>query len=596
MLNRDSRSAHPRRGIKTVLKYLQAYRKQIFVLAILSLLSAMGNAATPYLAGKLLDVMFGQAKSILIFSYPVSMVVLILSLWLLARLIMDFAGRYKTLLQEELGAVIDADYIINGFSKLIFLPISFHKKSKIGEVTARIQRAAGWLEQIINRMIINLAPEFFSIFIALIFTFFIKPELSVLLLGAIGVYVFILLRVAPRLSVISQKMNRAYTRAYGDAYDVVANVQAVKQATAEKYEKRKLFRNFRLRAARLWTDYIRIGGNLSFAQGLLVTFTQFFLFLASIYFIRKGELTVGGLVAFNGYAAMLVGPFVPLGRNWDVLQNGLVAVERAEEILRQPEEIYVPRDAIILRDVKGQVEFRQVGFRYARRQQQVLKDISVKVEAGKTIALVGESGVGKTTFIDLISFYYRPSSGKIFLDGHDTSKIDLTTLRSAIAVVPQEVVLFNDTIKNNIRYGRFSASDEEVLRAAQSAHANEFIQSFPNKYSQVVGERGIKLSTGQKQRIAIARAILRDPKILILDEPTSALDAKSEAFIADSLSKLLTNRTTFIIAHRLSTVRRADLILVFEKGSIVEQGSHEELIHRPQGVYRYLYELQIGLK
>jgi subfamily B ATP-binding cassette protein MsbA len=198
--------------------------------------------------------------------------------------------------------------------------------------------------------------------------------------------------------------------------------------------------------------------------------------------------------------------------------------------------------------------------------------------------------------VDLISGYYRPTKGRIMVDGHAVQRLDLKFLRSQIAVVPQELLLFNDTIKANIRYGSFGASDGAIHTAAKKAHADEFIQLFAKKYNQLVGERGIKLSVGQKQRIAIARAILRNPRILTLDEPTSALDAKSEAVIAESLGELMAGRTTFIIAHRLSTVRRADMILVLDKGRIVERGRHEELIQIPNGVYRKLYELQIGLK
>lgn len=301
-------------------------------------------------------------------------------------------------------------------------------------------------------------------------------------------------------------------------------------------------------------------------------------------------------MAFNGYAAMIFGPFAVLGRNWDLVQNGFAAIARAEKILGLPEETYVPKDALIISDIHGGVEYKNVSFRYEKNNTLVLKDISFSVSPGESVALVGESGVGKSTLIDLLSFYYEPTSGIVSIDGHDLKNIDLMNLRSAIAVVPQEIILFNDTVKNNIRYGRFGASDEAVERAARLAHADEFIGRFPKKYNQLVGERGIKLSVGQKQRLAIARAILRDPKILILDEPTSALDAKSERFITESLTELMKGRTTFIIAHRLSTVRRANRIIVLDKGKIVEIGTHEELIGKPGGVYKKLYDLQMGLK
>jgi ABC-type multidrug transport system fused ATPase/permease subunit len=250
---------------------------------------------------------------------------------------------------------------------------------------------------------------------------------------------------------------------------------------------------------------------------------------------------------------------------------------------------------VILSDLKGEFVFENVSFAYQKKQNKIMDGISFKVKPGEIVAFVGESGVGKTTIIDLISCYYFPQKGKILIDGHNIKNLDLKFLRSKIAVVPQEVVLFNDTIKKNITYGSFSASEKKIKEAAEKSYASEFIESFPKKYEQIVGERGIKLSVGQKQRVAIARAILRDPRILILDEPTSALDAKSEKFIQESLEKLMKGKTTFIIAHRLSTVRKADKILVIQNGKIAEQGKHKELINIPNGIYRQFYELQIGL-
>ena len=224
----------------------------------------------------------------------------------------------------------------------------------------------------------------------------------------------------------------------------------------------------------------------------------------------------------------------------------------------------------------------------------MLKNLNFTIEAGKKIAIVGKSGEGKSTLVDLISLYDRPTAGDIFIDGNNIQRLNLKQLRSQIGVVPQEVVLFNDTIKNNIRYGRFEATQKEVHEASLLAHANEFIEKFPKKYDQVVGERGIKLSVGQKQRVAIARAIVKNPRILILDEPTSALDARLETLLQESLKKLMEGRTTFVIAHRLSTVKSVDTILVLERGVIAESGSHEELMKKRGGIYHKLYELQFG--
>ncbi|MBI3638338.1 ABC transporter ATP-binding protein [Candidatus Wolfebacteria bacterium] len=352
-----------------------------------------------------------------------------------------------------------------------------------------------------------------------------------------------------------------------------------------------------MNVADLWKKISFVWQGLDFYQKTIVTLTQLIVFIVSILLIHRGVMTLGQLVMFNGYAAMLFGPFVSLGRNWRYVQAGVVSVQEAEKILSFPKENYSPQNAVILSDIKGEIIFENVVFSYQgkrgnKKQVNVLDGLSFRVNPGEIVALVGESGVGKSTLVDLISGYYFPTSGKVLIDGRDVKKLDLNFLRSRIGVMPQEVVLFNDTIKKNIAYGKFSASERKIKEAAKKSDAEEFIESFPKKYDQIVGERGVKLSVGQKQRVALARVILRDPKIIILDEPTSALDAKAEKFIEKSLKEVMKSRTTFIIAHRLRTVRRADKILVLKDGKIAEEGRHEELIKIPNGVYRELYEFQ----
>jgi len=314
-----------------------------------------------------------------------------------------------------------------------------------------------------------------------------------------------------------------------------------------------------------------------------------FIFGGAILFLRKDIITAGQLVMFVGYVNLTYRPFASLAYNYRQVRTGLTAIQRAEKLLKVKPELY-QKDKKELKDIKSEVEFINISFNY-KKGNRVLKNVSFKAKSGEMIALIGESGVGKTTFIDLISRYYIPKQGKILIDGQDIAEINLESLRENIAVVPQEVTLFNDTIKNNIRYGRPKASEKEVIEASKAAHVHNFVQKFDKKYEQLVGERGIKLSTGQKQRVAIARAILRNPKILILDEATSSLDSATEKLVQDALSYLIKGRTTFVIAHRLSTIQKADQILVLEKGCIVEQGDHQELINKG-GVYKKLSKLQ----
>jgi len=571
-------------GWKIIVKYLRPHREAVFTLIGLSVVSAALNASIPYLAGKVID-------DIIKFNPGIYQILVI---WFLVRMVENIIDWQMDLRNAKLGSKLEGFYIVDSYQHLLKLPLSFHKTQRIGDVANRISRAAGWLHNLSDRIVIGLAPQFLSIIFALIFTLYTNVFLSLILIGGSAIYVLILLKIAPESARKSKIMHRAFNRAYGDAYDSVLNVQSVKQAVAEEYERKKLLSSFVNRAYKWWLDYIRTWSSLNVWQKMLVATTQFLIFAVSVVLIRENHLTVGQLIMFNGYAALFFGPFVYLGQNWQTIQNGVTAIEYAEKILNIPAEKYSPKNAAVLENITGGVEFQSIGFWYLKKQGEILKNISFGVLPGEKIALVGESGVGKSTLVDLISYYYKPSSGKILIDGHNIKNLDLKFLRSQIAVVPQEIMLFNDTVKNNIKYGSFGASDEEILRAASLAHADEFINNFPKKYEQVVGERGIKLSMGQKQRVALARAFLRNPKILILDEPTSALDAKSEKFIQESLSELMKGRTTFIIAHRLSTVREVDKIFVLHEGEIKESGTHDELINKKSGFYRRLYELQMG--
>ena len=292
---------------------------------------------------------------------------------------------------------------------------------------------------------------------------------------------------------------------------------------------------------------------------------------------------------FVGYLNLIYSPLTMLAWYWQQFRTGMAAIKRAEKFLEIEEEDF-KKEGKILKEVKGKVEFKNVSFGYYDHKL-VLGKINLLSQSGQKIALVGGSGEGKTTLADLLSLYFKPLSGKIFIDDIDIEKLNLRFLRKIIASVPQEITLFNDTVKNNIRYGKPEATEEEIKKAARAANASDFIDNFPEKYNTVVGERGVKLSTGQKQRIAIARALIRDPKILILDEATSSLDSESEKLVQEALEKLIKDRTTFIIAHRLSTIRKADQILVLEKGRIAESGSHEELLGK-KGLYHKFYSLQ----
>jgi len=582
-------------GFIIILRYLVEYKSEIILLSVLGVISALANGAVPYLVGRLFDAIISPGNILAGTSVEMPLWLFFIIIWGVAQLVANVVDWRSNLKSAILGEDIFTSYMARGFSYLLNLPLSFHKTNKMGEIGDRINKAANSLETISNNVVIYLAPQFLSIFVALTIAFLINWVLALVMLGGLIIYVIILLYIVRPLAHLQRKGHRAFGRAYGDAYDAIFNAQTVKQAVSEKYEQRKIHNNFKVKAMGIWVKIFHAWQGLSFYQRLVILATQLAIFSLSVIFIQEGKMTVGELVMFNGYAMVLFGPFVILGRNWQTIQNGMVAVERGEKILSTLSENYEPENAVILPDIKGEVEFKDVYFSYDKKGKHVLNNINLKVSPGEVVALVGESGVGKSTLIDLISGYYFANKGKVLVDGHNVKRFNLKFLRSKIGVVPQEVVLFNEAIKVNIKYGSLGASLNDVKRAAEDAHCASFIEKFPKKWDQVVGERGVKLSVGQKQRVAIARAILRDPKILILDEPTSALDAKSEKIIQESLERLMKGKTTFIIAHRLSTVRKADKIIVFDKGKIVEMGKHDELIKKENGIYRNLHEFQVGL-
>lgn len=570
------------KGFKSILQYFKPYRGLIITLIGLSVASAILNAGTPYFAGKIIDS---------IIENPVATTLMIIGVWFGIRMIGEIVDWRLDMNRDRLGMMVYSDFLVEGYTKFLYLPMSFHKQQKMGNVSNRISRSANWIQNIAENVLIDLFPQMLSLIVVLGVTLSINMQLTGILFGAIILYAIITIRVAPKMVGIQMEMHKAYNRAYGDTYDAIFNIQAVKQSASEEYERKNIFKNFRRRTLELWMQYNQTWSLISFSQRVIIGLTQAGIFVGGILLISRGELSIGQLVMFNGYAAMVFGPFVRIAQNWQTIQNGVVALEQVQKVLNEPEEKYEPENTIILETLRGNIEFQNVGFAY-KKNKNTLENINFEVKPGEVVALVGESGVGKSTLIDLISGYFFAKKGKVLIDGHNIKNLSLAFLRSQIAVVPQEIALFNDTVKNNIKYGKFGISDKKVIEAAQKAHAHEFIEKFPKKYNQVVGERGIKLSSGQKQRIAIARAVLRDPKILILDEPTSALDAQSEKFVTESLNELMKGRTTFIIAHRLSTVRQADRILVVDKGKIVEQGNHEELLKIENGIYHNLYSLQ----
>ncbi|HVW71691.1 MAG TPA: ABC transporter ATP-binding protein [Candidatus Paceibacterota bacterium] len=575
-------------------RQLRPYRSVITLITVFEVLSAIASGVVPYITGKFFDTLIAPHTTAVPYVGAVPAWQVLIGAWIAIQLLANGVSWFIDRKSRQFTTNLEANFQVNAYSHLLTLPISFHKTHRTGEITDNISRAS-WMLSSLTNTVTSLAPQFLTIIVGVVISFLILPQLAWVLVAGVAVYCLVLVWVLPATAQYQAEGFEMWNRTAGDAQDAYANFQTVKQAGAETYETDRIRAGFTEKAIPIWYRMELAWSNMNAAQRFIVLATQTAIFLLSVYYITRGLITIGDLIAFNAYAGMIIGPFVSLGGQWQTLQNGLIAVAKSERVFGATPEPYEPAGSQTFGTVRGEVSFKDVHFAYGDDQQEVLKGISFTAKPGDVVALVGETGVGKSTTVELISGYYFAKSGDVSVDGVALKGANLRSLRSNIAVVPQEVVLFNASIKDNIRYGRPNATDEEVKAAATHAHADAFIEKFPQGYEQEVGERGIKLSVGQKQRVAIARAMLRDPRILILDEPTSALDAETESYITESLRELMRGRTTFIIAHRLSTVREATQILVLKEGWIVEHGTHEELVKIPDGVYRHLYELNIGL-
>ncbi|OHA85387.1 MAG: hypothetical protein A2408_00655 [Candidatus Yonathbacteria bacterium RIFOXYC1_FULL_52_10] len=584
-----------REGLRAIARHVKPFKKELWILIALGVVSAIANGFVPYITGKFFDalIQLSRGESSFVAS-NIPLWVFLLSVWAFVQLVANNIDWVMDRMRRHVDTKVHLNIQTQGFIHLLRLPLSYHKNVHINGTLQKLSQA-GWRVSAILRTIINFAPQFLSILIGITLAASINTMLASILVLGVVLYVLLLVRILRPIAQIDSDAHHAWNEGWDDAAASIHQIESVKQAAAEEYEIQTIREALSGKARLLWEKMENLWSNVGFFQRIIVFFAQLAIFILSVRLVSEGTITVGELVALNGYAAMFFGPFVSLGYSWQVIQNGITSAAHAEEIFNVPEERYVPENAVAPKTISGKVTFKNVSFSYGSDQPPVLSTIDLDIHPGEVIALVGESGVGKSTTISLLSGYYFPTDGAVLIDDVDTRTYDLTALRQRIAVVPQEVALFNDTIRNNIRYGTPDASDDDIARAAHEAHIDDMIEKLPAGYDTVVGERGIKLSVGQKQRVSIARAILRDPAILILDEPTSALDAKTEQIVTKALEKLMKGRTTFIIAHRLSTVREADTILVFEKGTIAERGTHQELIAKEDGVYRNLYEYQIGL-
>lgn len=479
------------------------------------------------------------------------------------------------------------------YSHLIKLPMAFFSSKRVGELNSRISSDIAQLQETFMTTLAEMVRQVVIIVLGVGLLFFYSIELTLVMLVSLPVMMLAAYFFGRFIRDLSKKTQAELASSQVVMDETMQGVQSVKAYVNEFFEMS------RYRDA---TERVRLVAMKGAKwRGAFASFIIFGLFgsvvLVIWYGVRlknQGEIGLDVLTSFILYSVFVGGSIGGVADIFGKVQKAIGATENLFDLMdEQPEEISVASSKS-LPGFKGEIELRKVSFAYpSRKDREILRGLSMHIKAGEKVAIVGSSGAGKTTISALVLRFYDPQSGQLLFDNREAAEYNVSDLRSQMALVPQEVLLFGGTIKENIAYGRPEATEEELEDAARKANALEFIQGFPEGFDTIVGERGVQLSGGQRQRVAIARAILKDPKILILDEATSSLDAESERLVQDALDKLMEGRTSIIIAHRLSTIRKADKILVLENGVVRESGTHEELLLIDNGVYRNLSELQI---
>lgn len=563
--------------------------KLSFFLIIVSLgIASSANVIVPMYYKKFFDVLYttGDKTSIskeLIYLITVILIIYLAS-WVFWRI-----GSMAAAYFEANGM---ANLRRQAYKNILYHSYTFFSNNFTGSLVQKIGRYARAFERLVDRTIWDIVPLIVRLGGILGVTYFINPKLSLIILAwavlyMIVGYVYSVWRLKYNIEMAATDSRT--TAVLSDSITNQNNIEVFSRHKEEIENFEEVTEEQRKITAKNWS----INMGLDAIQGLFAFIVEFLVLYLAILFWKDGFLTVGTFVLIQLYVIGLSGQLWGFARIIRDFYEGFADAKEMVEIMKLPYEITDNVDAKNLVVNNGEIVFEDVHFSF-NQNREVLKGINLKIKDGEKVALVGPSGAGKTTFVRLILRFYDVVSGAIKIDGQDIKNVTLESLRKNISIVPQDPLLFHRTIKENIRYGKPDATDAEIEEAAKLAHCDEFIENLPQKYETYVGERGIKLSGGERQRVAIARAILKNAPVLILDEATSSLDSHSESLIQDALDNLMKGRTTVVIAHRLSTIKKMDRIIVLKKGDIAEDGSHDDLINKEDGLYKELWNLQAG--
>jgi ABC transporter fused permease/ATP-binding protein len=575
--------------------YVRPYRLRFYSGLATLLVSASLGLAFPLLAGAMIDAALSPHGAIvpLLGALTLNQVAALLAGSVTLQALSSFNS---SLAFNRVGQSALADLRRDCYQRLIALPMAFFGQRRVGELTSRVSTDIAQIEGALIDALPQLCRQSLFLVGGITLISLTSGRLTLVMLGTLPLLIAAAVFFGRRL--------RRYSR---ETQDQLAATNTIVEETLQAIASVKAFANEAFELARYQQANARVLGAALSAARWRAVFVAFFIvalfggIVIVLWFgaglLQAGTITAGQMTRFGLYTIFVAGAMGQSAELFSQIQKTVGATQRVRELLREPTEgVGGPTATFPLPGrLQGAVAFEQVNFRYpSRTEVQVLRDLTLAARPGERIALVGPSGAGKSTITALLLRFYAPESGHLRIDGRDAGDYPLAWLRGQMAIVPQDVLLFGGTIAENIRYGRPEADETAVREAARLANADEFIRAFPEGYGTLVGDRGIKLSGGQRQRVAIARAILKNPAILILDEATSSLDSEGERLVQLALDRLMEGRTTFIIAHRLATIRNADRIAVIDAGRVVESGTHDELSAKPDGLYRHLSSLQFG--